>query len=307
MKTLLLIGLLAATALPDSLRAQVYPEPIHPIADADSLPQAKQAKAARLWAVGSSSLLTLGATYVYLERTWWNGRGIPFHVDGGRDRTYASGLDKVAHFAGGVFISDTYYNAFRWAGMTQHKAAWLALGSAAFVQWSIELKDAYSPTYGFSWRDVAAGTIGGFWPMVRNQSRFLNDAQWKAGYWQRTPKYFMERGIPVQRLSIDDYLNQTYWLSFSPEHFGSTRWQRAWPDWLQISVGMGLEAETWSLQHDGLGGRHEWYLAPDVNLVKLFKPRSAAAKLVVGLLKYVKIPAPTLQIGPKVRWHWLFF
>lgn len=264
-------------------------------------------KPARLWIVGGSSLLTLGSTYAYLQKTWWNGRGVPFHFDSGRDLTYASGLDKVAHLAGGVFISEAYYNAFRWAGVPERKAEWLALGSAAFVEVGIELKDAYSPTYGFSWRDVAVGTVGGFWPMVQNRSGFLRDAQWKVSYWQRTPKYFTERGIPVQRVSIDDYLNQTYWLSFSPERLGNARWQRAWPDWLQVSVGMGLEAKTWSIQHDGLGGRHEWYVAPDINLVKLLKPRINTAKVLVGLLKYIKIPAPALQIGPKIRWHWLFF
>lgn len=277
------------------------------VCSTDSTRQQPGVKAARLLVVGGSSLLTLGSTYVYLRKTWWNGRGVPFHFDGGRDLTYASGLDKVAHFAGGVFVSEAYYGAFRWAGVSAQKAEWLAFGAAAFVEVSVELKDAYSPTYGFSWRDVATGTVGGFWPIAQNRSGFLRDAQWKVSYWQRTPKYFTERGIPVQRVSIDDYLNQTYWFSFSPERFGNDRWQRAWPDWLQLSVGMGLEAETWSVRHDGLGGRHEWYVAPDINLMKLLRPRSNTAKVLVGLLKYVKIPAPTLQVRPKLRWHWLFF
>ncbi|GAB3986977.1 DUF2279 domain-containing protein [Spirosoma daeguense] len=261
----------------------------------------------RLWAVGASSLLTLGSTYIYLERTWWNGKGVPFHFDEGRDLTYAGGLDKVAHFAGGSFVAETYYNAFRWAGVPQQKAEWLAFGSAAFVELGIEIKDAYSPTYGFSWRDVAFGTIGGFWPMAQHRSGFLRDAQWKVSYWQQTPKYFNARGIPVQRFSIDDYINQTYWLSFSPAHLGGHNWKKGWPDWLQLSIGMGLEAETWNLHNDGLGGRHEWYVAPDINVVKLLKPRSAAGKAIVNLLKYIKIPMPTFQLLPKPRWYWLYF
>ncbi|WP_461102475.1 DUF2279 domain-containing protein [Spirosoma koreense] len=261
----------------------------------------------RLWAIGATSLLTLGSTYGYLKHTWWNGKGVPFHFDEGRDLTYASGLDKVAHLEGGIFTSEAYYSAFRWAGISERKAEWLALGSAVFVELGIELKDAYSPTYGFSWRDVAAGTLGGFWPMVQHRSGFLRDVQWKVSYWQQTPKYFKARGIPVQRFSIDDYINQTYWFSFSPEHFGGRVWQNRWPDWLQLSVGIGLEAETWSRNNDGLGGRHEWYIAPDINLVKLLRPRSGFIKVVLGVLKYIKIPAPTLQIGPKLRWYWLYF
>jgi len=261
----------------------------------------------RLWTVGATSLLTVGSSYAYLKRTWWNDKGVAFHLDEGRDLTYASGLDKVAHLMGGIFVSEAYYSAFRWAGVSARKSEWLALGSAVFVELGIELKDAYSPTYGFSWRDVAAGSVGGLWPMAQRHSGFLRDTQWKVSYWQQTPKYFNERGIPVQRVSIDDYINQTYWFSFSPEHVGGQLWKRVWPDWLQLSVGMGLEADTWSSNHDGLGGRHEWYLAPDVNLIKLLKPRSTVAKVLIGVLKYIKIPAPTLQLGPKLRWHWLYF
>ncbi|UHG91338.1 DUF2279 domain-containing protein [Spirosoma oryzicola] len=295
MKTLFLV--LALTSSSDTL----------PVSSDSSRIQSSTTKAGRVWAVGATSLLTLGSSYAYLERTWWNGKGTAFHFDEGRDLTYASGLDKVAHLVGGVFVSDAYYNAFRWAGVAPRKAQWLALGAAAFVEVGIELKDAYSPTYGFSWRDVTAGTLGGFWPMLQHRSAFLQDAQWKASYWQRTPKYFDERGIPRQRFSIDDYLNQTYWLSFSVNRFGGQRWQNTWPDWLQLSVGMGLEAESWSSHHDGLGGRHEWYIAPDINLIKLFKPRNATAKLILGFFKYIKIPAPTLQIGPKLRWYWFYF
>lgn len=301
LQTLLLIylstGISSTDSLPTGSDSLVYKAVASP----------NQLKKVRLWTVGATSLLTLGSTYVYLDRTWWHGKGIPFHFDEGRDLTYASGLDKVAHFMGGAFTSEMYYSAFRWAGVSERRAEWLALGSAAFVELGIELKDAYSPTYGFSWRDVAAGTLGGFWPMAQRHSRFLRNAQWKFSYWQQTPKYFNERGIPVQRFSVDDYLNQTYWFSFSPEYIGGERWQRAWPDWLQLSIGMGLEAETWSIHHNGLGGRHEWYLAPDINLVKLFRPRRRVAKLILGALSYIKIPTPTLQLGPKLQWHWLYF
>lgn len=284
-----LLGPMSADSLPDTSCAQTIPHK------------------GRLWGVGATSLLTVGSTYVYLERTWWHEKGVPFHFDAGRDLTYASGLDKVAHFTGGVFVSEVYYNAFQWAGLARKKAAWLALGSAVFVELGIELKDAYSPTYGFSWRDVTAGTLGGLWPIAQHHSGFLRDSQWKVSYWQQTPKYFTERGIPVQRFSIDDYLNQTYWFSFSPERLGGHRWQRTWPDWLQLSVGIGLDANSWSLNHDGLGGKHEWYVAPDINLIKLLKPRSPLAKALIGVFKYIKIPAPTLQLGPQLRWHWFYF
>ncbi len=285
------------TAGPDSTR--IVPD--------DSLSLSTQTRRIRSWIVYGSSALTIGSTYVYLQKKWWNENGTAFHFDKGRDGRYASNLDKVAHWMGGVFTADVYYDAFRWAGASERKAEWLALGAAAFVQAGIEVKDGFAPYYGFSWRDVAFGTVGGFWPMLQNRSGFLRDAQWKASYWQRTPKYFTERGIAIQRFSIDDYINQTYWFSFSPEHFGGEGFRNFWPDWLQLSVGMGLEAETWSIGHTGEGGRHEWYIAPDINLIKLFKPKSTFAKTAFKVLKYIKIPAPTLRVRPKMRFYWLYF
>lgn len=299
LKLLILSSFLTSVAPTDSLPNK-----------SDTLPITSQPATihkSRLWAVGATSSLTVGSSYVYLERTWWDGKGVPFHFDAGRDLTYASGLDKVAHLMGGAFVSEAYYHAFRWAGVPARKAEWLAFGSAAFVELGIELKDAYSPTYGFSWRDVAAGTLGGLWPMAQRQSAFLRDAQWKVSYWQQTPKYFKARGIPVQRFSIDDYINQTYWFSFSPKHFGGQHWKQAWPGWLQFSIGMGLEADTWNLNKDGLGGRHEWYISPDIDLTKLIRPRTAAGKVALYMLKCIKFPAPALQIGPKLRWYWFYF
>ncbi|CCG98675.1 hypothetical protein FAES_0664 [Fibrella aestuarina BUZ 2] len=257
--------------------------------------------------LGGTTVLALGATYVYLENKWWREGYTRFHFDNGRDFRYASNVDKLGHLLGGVFTADAYYAGFSWAGMAPKRAAWYAAGAAAFVQLSIEFKDGFSPRYGFSWADVTAGTLGGLWPMAQQQSAFLRDSQWKASYWQRTDKYFDHRGIKTQAFSIDDYINQTYWFSFSPEHLGGHRFERVWPDWLQLSIGAGLEAETWSIGRTGEGGRWEWYLAPDIDLVKLVKPRRPLMKTVLHCLSYIKVPAPTLQIGPKPRFWWIYF
>ncbi|MEZ0608613.1 DUF2279 domain-containing protein [Fibrella sp. WM1] len=257
--------------------------------------------------LGGSTVLSLGATYVYLENKWWREGYTRFHVDNGRDFRYASNVDKLGHLLGGVFTADAYYAGFRWAGMTPKRAGWYAAGAAAFVQLSIEFKDGFSPRYGFSWADVTVGTLGGFWPIAQQQSAFLRASQWKVSYWQRTNKYFDHRGIKTQAFSIDDYINQTYWFSFSPRQLVGPRLRQAWPDWLQLSVGAGLEAETWSIGRTGEGGRWEWYLAPDVDLVRLFKPRRPLIKTVLHCLNYIKVPAPTLQIGPKPRLWWVYF
>jgi hypothetical protein len=257
--------------------------------------------------MAATSLLVLGSTYFYLENKWWSGGGTNFHFDDGRDWRYASNLDKVGHFYGGVVTADLYYSGFRWAGMPTRKAELYALGAAVFVQLSTEFKDGFALSYGFSWADVAAGTLGGLQPMLKNRSAFLRDSQFKASYWQRTTKYFNHRGIKVEPFSIDDYINITYWFSFSPRHFGGPKFRKAWPDWLQLSVGAGLDAETWSPTRNGEGGLWELYIAPDIDLVKLFKPRKPFMRSVLHMLNFVKVPMPTLQLGPKPRVWGMYF
>lgn len=254
-----------------------------------------------------SSVLTLGSTYVYLEKKWWSEGYTNFHLDDGRDFRYASNIDKFGHLLGGIFTADVYYSGFRWAGVPRRRAEWYALGSAAFVQLSIEFKDGFSPRYGFSWADVTVGTLGGFWPMLQNHSPFFRDSQVKFSYWQRTTKYFDQRGIQLQPFSIDDYINQAYWFSFSPRHVFGPRFKQNWPDWLQFSVGFGLDANTWSPTRTGEGGLWEVYLAPDIDLVKLFKPRKPLMRSVLHVLNYIKVPLPTLQIAPRPRLWGLYF
>jgi hypothetical protein len=261
----------------------------------------------RMEVVGTSSVLVLGSTYFYLEKRWWSDGFTSFHFDDGRDWRYASNLDKVGHFYGGVVTADIYYSGFRWAGMPPRKAELYALGAAVFVQLSTEFKDGFAPTYGFSWADVVAGTVGGLQPLLRNRSAFLRDSQFKASYWQRTTKYFDHRGIKVEPFSIDDYINTAYWFSFSPRHFGGTAFRKAWPHWLQLSVGVGLDAETWSPTRNGEGGLWEFYVAPDIDLVKLFKPRKPFMRSVLHMLNFVKVPMPTVQLGPKPRLWGLYF
>ncbi|WP_375443737.1 hypothetical protein [uncultured Fibrella sp.] len=285
---------------------------VHGFSDlADTLAQtdtvSRSTRRRRTGLLVGSSVLTLGSTYVYLEKKWWSEGYTNFHLDDGRDFRYASNVDKLGHLLGGIFTADVYYSGFRWAGVPQRRAEWYALGAAAFVQLSIEFKDGFSPRYGFSWADVTTGTLGGLWPMLQNHSPFFKDSQVKFSYWQRTDKYFEQRGIKLQPFSIDDYINQAYWFSFSPRHIFGSKFRQTWPDWLQVSVGFGLDADTWSPTRTGEGGLWEVYLAPDIDLVKLFKPRKPLMRSVLHVLNYIKVPLPTLQIAPKPRLWGLYF
>jgi Predicted periplasmic lipoprotein (DUF2279) len=256
--------------------------------------------------VGTSAAAIGTSTYLLMKSLWWGDKPTKFHFDWNRDYKYANNVDKLGHFMGGVWASDFYNSIFKTLTFNENESAWYAFGMAAGIQMAIEVKDGLAPNWGFSLGDVAAGSLGGLLYVGRQHSEFLRQTDFKMSYWQYSTKYFDDRGWKHAAFDPDDYLNQTYWLSTSLRYL--TREKIAWvPDWLNLAVGFGLEAETWNLTGAGEGGRWEIYLAPDINLEKLFKPKRKFWKAVVHTINYVKVPMPTLQLGPKVKAYGLYF
>jgi hypothetical protein len=252
--------------------------------------------------VTGSSAAVLGGTYLYLQKAWWSDSSRSFHFDDGRDWRYANNLDKVAHVLGGIIASNLYYDAFRWAGMEERKAAWAAFGMSTGIQLAIEVKDGFAQNWGFSVGDVLFGSLGSLMPVLRKNSPFLQNTDLKFSHWKRSDKYFIGRSIPPQAFHIDDYLNQTYWVSTNLKYItqGKLEWM---PDWLCLSIGWGIEAESWDRHpvYRGTGGKPEIYLAPDIDLVRLFKPKRSFWKFTLKQLNYLKFPMPTLQLTQKVK------
>lgn len=253
--------------------------------------------------VTGSSAAVLGGTYLYLQKAWWSGESQPFHFDDGRDWGYASNLDKMGHVMGGVIASNLYYDAFRWAGMEERKAAWAAFGMSAGIQLAIEVKDGFAHNWGFAVGDVLFGSVGSLMPVLRKNSPFLQNTDLKFSYWQRSDKYFRGRSMthtPV--FHIDDYINQTYWVSTNLRYItqGKVEWM---PDWLCLSIGWGIDAETWNSnpRGAGLGAKPEFYIAPDIDLVRLFNPKRKFWRFTLKQLNYLKFPMPTLQLTQRVK------
>jgi hypothetical protein len=258
--------------------------------------------------IGGTSVAAIGGLYAYFHQVWWRGEMHRFRFDFDRDLRYANNLDKMGHVMGGLMTADAYVDACRWIGMSDRQGAWWAFGMSTGLQAIIEVKDGFSPNYGFSVLDIGAGAAGALLPMARLHSSFFRHSDMKFSYWQRTQKYFNARPIPVTPFHIDDYLNQTYWMSTNLRYLLGER--APWvPDWLNLSIGWGIDADTWNTNRadPGTGGKAEIYLAPDIDLVRLFKPKKAFWKLTLKRLNYLKVPMPALQITPRVKGWGVYF
>lgn len=251
--------------------------------------------------IAGSSLAALGGLNLYMKNSWWYSNAKSFHFDDGRDYKYANNLDKMGHFMGSIIVSEAYSDAGKWIGMSDKKAAWLGFGMGTGIQAIIETKDGFAPKWGFSVADLTAGTLGSLMPVLRLRSSFFRNTNFKFSYWQRTDRYFKVRNIPTTVFHSDDYINHTYWVSTNLRYLAGQK--NTWiPDWLGISVGWGNEASSWDPNPASeYGGKPEFYIAPDIDFIKLFKPKKAFWIHTLKTLNYLKFPMPTLQISQKLK------
>ena len=261
--------------------------------------------------IGGTSVAAIGGLYAYFHQVWWRGETQRFHFDFNRDLRYANNLDKMGHVMGGLMTADAYVDACRWIGMTEKKSVWWAFGMSTGLQAIIEVKDGFSPTYGFSVLDITTGAAGALMPMMKQKFSFMKHIDLKFSYWQRSQKYFDARAgiiLSVPAFHIDDYINQTYWLSTNLRYLLGEK--EPWvPDWLNLSIGWGIDANSWNTNpaDPGTGGKPELYLAPDIDLVRLFKPKKPFWRLTLKRLNYLKVPMPALQITPRVKAWGIYF
>ncbi len=260
------------------------------------------------YSVGAISLGCIGGVYLYVNQVWWKDDIQKFHFDWSRDYRYANNLDKMGHFMGGLITADAYFDARTWLRMTDKQAAWWGFGVGTFLQLAVEIKDGFSPNFGYSLGDMTAGSFGALQPMLRLKSSFFRNTDIKASYWQHTTRYFDRRGIKVIPFHLDDYLNQTYWMSTSLRYLTNNRFEKI-PDWLSLAFGWGIEAKSWDTNplDPGTGGKPEFYLSLDINLVKLIKPKRQFWIQTLKRLNYIKFPMPTLQLTQKPKLWGVYF
>ncbi len=271
----------------------------------------------RFYGVASTSLAALVGNYIYMNNAWWTGQKVNFHFDGGTgiknlftlgpDAKYAKELDKFGHCYGGRIVGDLFSEAFRWSGKSEKASyVWGGILGVSF-EFFIEIKDGFSPDWGFSIYDIMAGSIGSFYPYFQSKSKFLNALDYKFSYFRVDDYYFksIKRSATLQ----DDYMNQTYWFTFNPKRFKP---QSNWPKWLGISIGLGVDNKlnnlyTGIFNNGDLGkGGYEFFIAPDIDFTGLL-PKKPFWQRLAKVLNYFKFPTPTIRLSHESKFFPVYF
>ena len=259
-----------------------------------------QVSVAKSVGVASTVLIAYGAAYwLVFKKGWWDEQGNDFHFE--NDFDYALNLDKFGHFASGVIMGESFYEGYRWAGLSEFQSYLFAGLSAFATHVAIDVKDGYSPEWGFSIFDVLSGTLGGFLPMAERYVPVFKYVDLKWSYWINTKAYYRQSNTGV---FTDDYCNQTFWASFKIHRMLPASVRQYYPSWLAIAAGLSIDEGVF-LHDKDVTPHREVYIALDYDL-EAFSPQSRMARTIIKSLNYFKLPAPTIQVYPEFHWYLLY-
>ncbi|MBU4486365.1 MAG: YfiM family protein [Candidatus Delongbacteria bacterium] len=242
-----------------------------------------------------------------VKNAWWSGESVPFHFDTGADLKYAKNLDKAGHFFGGYLVQDMYYNSLTWSGVSKRNAVIWSTGLSVFVQIMIDIKDAYSPLWGFSVWDVASGSLGAGYGALQRIYPVLENYDFKFSY------YYREDGFPSIEAEenrklfledfVEDYPNQTYWLTANLNGMLPQSRRGFIPDYLGLALGLSVDDKIGNEN----SGSYELYLSLDLDLEKIVEPlNNKVISSIAHYLNFIKVPAPTLRLYPSSKGYWLY-
>jgi hypothetical protein len=279
-------------------------------------PASRDGARKRQWLVGGLSAGGYGGSLLALNAAWY--AAYPrssFHTfnDGGEWLQ----TDKVGHAWTAYQWSRGTTALWKWAGLRDNKAVWIGSLSGFGYMTVIELLDARSAEWGWSWGDFAANGGGSAlfaaqqlgWKEQRIGFKFsARRARYEPSLEGRADKLF---GASTPERLLKDYNAQTYWLSANLHSFFPGL---RLPRWLNLAAGYGAEgmfggyenkatdkSGTITFYRPDVRRYRQWYLAPDVDLTKI-NTRSKVLKTAFTVLNLVKVPAPAIEFSRgKVR------
>ena len=225
-------------------------------------------------------------------------------------------VDKLGHMTTSYFLGKVGYDMLRWSGVSENRSIIFG-GSMGFIYMtSIELLDARSSGWGFSWGDMAANAIGS--GLFMGQQALWHEQRISLKYSFHTTQYAQYRpnllGSTLAEQMVKDYNGHTYWLSANINSFLDEK--SRFPKWLNFAVGYGAEGMLGGFENpeevDGVplpefDRYRQYYISLDVDLTRI-KTRSKFLRGVFNVLSFIKIPMPTVEFSEKgTQFYPLYF
>lgn len=261
--------------------------------------------------VTGSTLSAIGGSYVILNELWY--KDYPrssFHSF--NDNNEWLQMDKAGHAFSAYTLSSIATNAYSWCGIEKKKSALYGSGIGFLYLGCVELLDARSSQWGFSWGDVVANTSGSL--LYLSQELFWKEQRVILKFSYSPTTFAMLNpdalGHNFQQRILKDYNGQTYWSSFNVHSFLAS--DAAFPRWLNIALGYGgtkmISAKMNEVDVNNFQHTREFYISFDADLNRV-RWKKKWMRTTARILSFIKIPSPTFEIRSdgKMKMHGLFF
>lgn len=263
----------------------------------------------RLLIVTGANAAFYTGTFIALNRAWYEGYDrTGFHFFD--DLPEWNQVDKAGHVWTTYHVSRASREMWAWTGLNRKTSAILGGVSGLVYQSIIEIQDAYSAAWGFSWSDVGANVAGAGLFVLQELAGTGQDVVVKMTFWpKKYPSNVLERrnelfGKSVMERVLKDYNSQTYWIS---ANIKSLFPDANVPVWLNVAVGYGADGmyggrtNEWidkeGIHHNltNVPRTRRFYLSPDIDLTRI-PTRSKVLKKVFFVLNVLKVPAPAFFV-----------
>ncbi|MEO1448095.1 MAG: DUF2279 domain-containing protein [Bacteroidota bacterium] len=245
-----------------------------------------------------------GVAALYLGTVWYGGEDLaPFHFF--NDGHEWQQVDKFGHALGSYSASRWMISLYKWAGVPKERAMWIGGLSGFLAMSSVEVFDGFGETWGFSWWDVAANSVGSGLAVL-NQGLWHEDRlQLKVSY-RRSPYSYSDDprfqdlfGSNPAEWLLKDYNGHTLWLSVNLHSFlPESNFKDKYPPWLNLAVGYGAENLEGGYDDPTSDWRtreyRQLYLSVDFDLTKI-KTRSGFLHTLFRVVNIIRIPLPAVR------------
>lgn len=240
----------------------------------------------------TGSMVGLGTVwYKGVEKTKWHA------FDDSRNWMQ---MDKAGHFYTGYKINQLTSDLFRWSGVDNTKATLIGSGISFGYQTTLEMLDAFSAEWGFSWADFGSNVFGA--ASYSSQQIFWNEERIIPKFSFHPTRYSDLRpeilGSNFLENLLKDYNGQTYWLTVNPSKFFNNS---KLPKWLCFSLGYSADKKIYGDQDvyygidETLYAKREYLFSLDVDFSAI-KTRHQWLNVLIKQLNYLKVPFPALML-----------
>ncbi len=281
----------------------------------------------RFWTCASAGVAIYGAASIGLYNAWYRGYELTgFHTF--NDWGEWNDIDKGGHFLTTYGETAIIFKGARWTGMNRKAAAWTAAGIGLGLQTTVEVMDAFSAKWGFSWYDMGFNTLGASlfltqelaWQEQKIVAKLsytrpdypvfpipaTNDGGASTTIAARARELY---GVSFAESFLKDYNALTIWASCNLRSLTGS--QSSWlPPWLNLAVGYGAEnvyggfsnhwtdeaGNNFSVDPVAYPRYRQFYLSFDVDLSRI-PTRSHFVKTLFTVFNWVKIPGPALEVN----------